>query len=38
MRNSSSDVHLGKSFALAGVLAFASIMVILLMSIASNTL
>lgn len=36
MRASSSDSHLGQSFALAGVLAFTSVMVILLMGMASN--
>ncbi len=38
MKTSSSSSHLGQSFALAGVLAFTSVMVILLMSIASNAL
>ena len=37
MRTSSSS-HLGQSFALAGVLALTSVMVILLMSMASNTM
>jgi len=38
MRSSSSSAHLGQSFALAGVLALTSIMVIVLMSVASNAL
>ena len=38
MRDSSSSSQLGQSFALAGILAFTSIMVILLMSMASNAL
>lgn len=38
MRASSSPSHLGQSFALAGVLAITSIMVIVLMSMASNAL
>ena len=37
MRDSSSS-QLGQSFTLAGILAFTSIMVILLMSMARNTL
>ena len=38
MRAPSSPAHLGQSFALAGVLAATSIMVIVLMSVASNAL
>ena len=36
MRAPSSTSHLGQSFALAGVLALTSLMVIILMSIASG--
>ncbi len=38
MRTSSSSTHLGQSLALAGVLALTSVMVIALMTIASNAL